>query len=171
MIGEFPAVPKRPKHVNRRDARQVFLLRLRDWMWPTAIAIAAATFFLARSSGPYRIGSITYVASTFGPLVILLAMMFAAVRWCAIGWCWVGAPLDHDPSRCGRCDYPLVGLDVIRGLVCCPECGGDLGVPSNRRRIPLARAMLDLPGLLIVLGALALVALVVLAAVGVVELD
>lgn len=171
MIGDAPVVPNKPPHFNRRDARQVFFLRLRDWMWPTAIAIAVAIVLLSRSSGPYHIGSVTYLANMYGPPLILIATVFAGVRWCAIGWCWMGAPSDHDPSRCDYCDYSLVGLDGIRDSKRCPECGSELAGPPTRRRIPIARMLLDLPGLLTVLAAFALVAVVMLALVGVVEFD
>ena len=40
-------LPKEPPNFDCRDAGQVLRLRLRDWLWPAAVAIAVAIPILA----------------------------------------------------------------------------------------------------------------------------
>jgi hypothetical protein len=155
-----------PPDFDCRDAMQVLRLRLRDWLWPAAVAIAVAIWILAQSKGTYRIGSVTYYANTYGPPLFLAAILFAGLRWCSIG-----RLRPRDPSRCGQCDYPLDWLAPSRGPQCCPECGADASGPPRKRRIPLSRMLLDLPGLLALLFPIFVVAMLLLAMLGVIELE
>jgi len=161
-----PALPKEPPNFDCRDAGQVLRLRLRDWLWPAAVAIAVAIPILAQSKGPYRIGSVTYYASTYGPPLFLAAILFAGLRWCLIG-----RLRPRDPSRCGQCNYPLDWLAPSRGPQRCPECGADASARQTKRRVPFNRLLLDLPGLLAVLFTICVVAMLLLAMLGVIELE
>ena len=164
-------MPKDPPNFDRRDAWRVLRLRFRDWMWPAAVVIAVVIPFLGRSNGAYQVGSLTYYANTFGLPLFLAAIAFAGVRWCWIGWCWTGWHPDRDPTRCGQCDYPIQWMESVPGPRCCPECGTDGSLPPTRRGIPLTRLLLDVPGLLAVLFPLSLFAMLLLAILGVIELD
>ena len=115
---------------------QVLQLRLRDWMWPSAVALALVILLLGRSSGPYPAGSITDFVNTIGVPVCLGLLAFAGIRWCSIGWLRPG-----DPAR---------------------RAGG---------RLSIARLLLDLPGLFVAGSAVWLVAMMLLAMFGVIELD
>jgi hypothetical protein len=156
-------LPKEPPNFDCRDAGQVLRQRFRDWWWPAAVVIAVVIPILGQSNGPYRIGSVTYYANTFGLPIFLAAILFAGLRWC-----WIGRLRPGDPTRCGHCDYPLDWMDSARGPQRCPECGGDA---SAKRRVPLSRILLDVPGVLAVLFPILVVAMVLLAMLGVIELD
>ncbi len=137
---------------------QVLRLRFRDWMWPTAIAIAFLIPILGRTGGePYRIGSLTYYANSCGGILLWLAAIFLA----GARWCWIGYLRPRDPSLCGRCGYPAAGLDDRDPSSRCPECGADAATgrrPPPRwslreslRGVPIARYLIDLPGILLML--------------------
>ena len=119
------------------SSAQVLQLRLRDWMWPSAMAMAIGIALLGQSDAvTYRIGSITYYANAYGPPLFLALLVFAGIRWC-----WIGSPRAFDPEQ------------------------------RARRRLPIARVLLDLPGLLVAGYAIWIVTMVVLGLVGVVDLD
>lgn len=159
-------LPKEPADFNCRDAGHVLRLRLRDWMWPATVVVAVAIPILAQSNGPYRIGSVTFYANTYGPPLFLGAIFFAGLRWC-----WIGRLRPRDPTRCADCNYPLDWLDPSRGPQRCPECGADASAQWPRRRLPLSRLLLDLPGLLAMLFCGWVVTILLLAIFGVIELD
>jgi hypothetical protein len=151
-------MPKEPPDFDCRSAWQVFRLRLRDWMWPTAIAVAIAIPIAGRTGGEtYKIGSITDYANSFGALVLWLAAIFFA----GFRWCMVGALRSRDRNRCARCGYPTTGLDDRDPSSLCPECGADAtarAVPTMRstlreafRGVPISRYLIDLPGILVML--------------------
>lgn len=53
-------MPKEPPDFDCRSAWQVLRLRVRDWMWPTAIAVAILIPILGRTGGePCKSGSVT----------------------------------------------------------------------------------------------------------------
>ena len=167
-------MPKEPPDFDCRNAWQVLRLRLRDWMWPAALAIVVVIPFLGRSSGTYQIGSVTYYANVFGPLVMLSAIVFAGVRWCCIGHL---RPRRAD--RCARCGYPTTGLDESDPASRCPECGADAAarrLPAPRSRIraifggaSLARWLVDLPGVLLLLVPVYVIVMIVLMIFGVID--
>ncbi len=164
-------MPRKPPNFDCRSTAQVLRLRLRDWMWPSALALAVVIPVLGRTDGPYAIGSMTYYLNVWGPKVMLAAMFFAGIRWCTLGWCWVGAARRADPTRCAHCDYHLGGLDAGQGPMRCPECGVDTATPPTWRRPSVARMSIDLPGLLLALAPVLLVAIVVLAVLRIIDLD
>ena len=126
-----------PASLDCYSSAQVLRLRLRDWMWPSAMAMAIGIALLGQSDGEtYRIGSITYYANVYGPPLFLALLVFAGIRWC-----WIGSPRAFDPEQ------------------------------RARRRLPIARVLLDLPGLLVAGYAIWIVTMVVLGLVGVVDLD
>lgn len=163
-------MPKKPPNFDCRSTWQVLRLRLRDWMWPCALALIIAIPFAGRSNGPYPIGSLTYYANTLGPPLMLAAMFFAGIRWCTLGWCWIGCTPRLDPNRCAHCDYHLAGLDARSGPVCCPECGVDTATPPAWRRPSILRTLIDLPGLLVALFPVFLIAIIMLALLGLIDL-
>jgi hypothetical protein len=164
-------MPKKPPNFDCRSVGQVLRLRLRDWMWPSALALVIAIPFAGRSSGPYPIGSLTYYANTLGPPLMLAAMIFAGIRWCTLGWCWIGATPQRDPTRCAHCDYLLAGLDAHQGPQRCPECGTDTTTPPTWRRPSIARMLIDLPGVLLASFPIFLIAILMLALFGLIDLD
>jgi DNA-directed RNA polymerase subunit RPC12/RpoP len=167
-------MPKEPPHFDCRSAWAVLRLRLKDWMWPAAIAGAIAIPYLGRTAGPYRIGSFTYYFQHFSPFLWLALVMFAGFRWS-----WIGRMRPRDRGACPRCGYRLDGLDARDPAARCPECGTDAATrrmlaarPSLRRTfdgLTLARALLDLPALLAVLLPVLLVTLLVLMIFGFIE--
>jgi hypothetical protein len=146
-------MPKEPANFDCRSAWAVLRLRLKDWMWPMAVAGAIAIPLLGRTAGPYRIGSFTYYFQIFGPWLWLALVMFAGFRWS-----WIGHMRPRDRGACPRCGYRLDGLDARDPAAHCPECGADAATrrmlaarPSLRRTfdgLTLGRALLDLPALL-----------------------
>ena len=143
-------------------------------MWPTALAIVIAIPLLGRSDGPYPIGSITFFANVFGPWVVLAAIAFAGARWCSIGHL---RPRGRD--GCGRCGYPTAGRAAGAAAGRCPECGAE---PSDQaserdrstlretfRGVPIARLLLDLPGLLLLLVPPYVIAMAILILFGVID--
>ncbi|MHC4846227.1 MAG: hypothetical protein ACYTCU_08700 [Planctomycetota bacterium] len=82
-----------PADVDVRNPAQVLRLRLRDWVWPAAIAVAMAIAFLGGYSGTYRVGSITYYANVYGLPLFVAALAFAGIRWF-----WIGRPGPGDPA-------------------------------------------------------------------------
>ncbi|MHC5211792.1 MAG: hypothetical protein ACYTG2_13820 [Planctomycetota bacterium] len=130
-----------PADVDCRSALQVLRLRLHDWMWPTALAAAIAIVFLGSHSGTYRIGSVTYYANTYGPPLFVALLLFAGVRWC-----WIGRPGVGDPAQRTSGRFPFA-------------------------RLPIARLLLDLPGLLVAGFAAWIVVMLVLGTFGVIDLD
>ena len=143
-------MPTEPPDFDCRNPVQVLRLRFRDWMWPTALAIAVAIPFLGQSNGTYRIGSVTYYANTYGPSIFLAAIVFAAARWY-----WIGRLRPFASDRCPRCGYSTTGLDAAGSAVRCPECGTEAGPGRSAsqparfrerfRAAPISRLLLDLP--------------------------
>ena len=160
-------MPKEPPDFDHRDTVAVLLLRLRDWCWPVAIAIAVTIPILGRTSGgAYKIGSITYYANTYGLCIFLPAIFIAGLRWC-----WIGRMRSAAPNHCLRCGYHLEGAVSEAGVQCCPECGADQSTAGKRRRIPLMRLLLDLPGILAMLLPIGLAVMLMLAMLGILDLD
>lgn len=164
-------MPKKPPNFDCRSTAQVLRLRFRDWMWPSALALTIAIPFAGRSSGPYPIGSLTYYANTLGPPLMLAALTFTGIRWCTLGWCWIGATPRRDPTRCAQCDYPLAGLEPCQGPQICPECGTDTCTPPTWSRPSITRTLIDLPGLLLASLPIFLIAILMLALFGLIDLD
>jgi hypothetical protein len=173
------AMPAEPPTFDCRSARQVLRLRCRDWLWPTAIAIAVAITVLGRTGGePYRIGSVTdYMNTKEAKFVWLAAIAFAGARWC-----WIGRWRARSSECCRRCGYPTNGFHESDPASRCPECGADAAArwrPSPRSRVretfggaSLARWLLDLPGLLVLLyGVVGLVLFVLIIVFRVVQID
>jgi hypothetical protein len=161
------ALPIQPPNFDCRDPMDVLRLRLRDWWWPTAAVIAMAIPFLGRSSGlTYQIGSLAYYANTYGLLVFLPAIFLAGLRWC-----WVGRLRPRDPNRCGHCNYRLDWMNAEPGPRHCPECGAAASGSTGRRRVPIARLLLDLPGILAMLFPIGLAVMLMLAMLGLLDLD
>ena len=151
-------MPKEPPDFDCRNAWQVLRLRFRDWMWPTAIAVAIAIPIAGRTGGEtYKIGSITDYANSFGALMLWLAAIF----FTGFRWCMVGRLRPRDRHRCARCGYPTTGLDDRDPSSLCPECGAEATtrhVPTLRstlreafRGVPISRYLIDLPGILVML--------------------
>lgn len=160
-------MPKETVNFDCRNPGDVLRLRLRDWCWPTAAVIAIAIPFLAQTGGGvYKIGSITDYANTYGLCIFLPAIFFAGLRWC-----WVGRLRSAAPNRCPQCDYRLDWMTPESGPRCCPECGADPSAAGKRRRIPLMRILLDVPGVLAMLFPIGLFAMLVLAMLGLLDLD
>ena len=164
-------MPKLPPNFDPLDPRAVLRLRFRDWMWPAAVAVAVAIPLLGWSDGPYRIGSVTYYASMLGLPVFLAASLFAGLRWC-----WIGRVGRRAANLCGRCGYPLDRLAAAGGPPRCPECGTVASTSTTGRRVPFReippiRLLIDLPGVLAILFPLLTVGLVVLAVIGVINID
>ena len=161
------SLPKEPPDFDCRNPADVLRLRLRDWCWPTAAVIAVAIPFLGRSSGlTYQIGSLAYYANTYGLLVFLPAIFLAGLRWC-----WVGRLRPRDPNRCGQCSYRLDWMNAEPGPRHCPECGAAASGSTGRRRVPIARLLLDLPGILAMLLPIGLAVMLMLAMLGLLDLD
>lgn len=167
-------MPKEPTNFDCRSARAVLRLRLKDWMWPMAVAGAILIPLLGRTDGPYRIGSFTYYFQHFGPFLWLVLVMFAGIRWSLIG-----RMRPRDRSVCPRCGYTLDGLVARDPDARCPECGTDAATrrmlaarPSLRQTfegLTLPRALLDLPALVAVLLPFYLVTIIVLIVFGVID--
>lgn len=144
-------------------------VRLRDWCWPFAVVIAVAIPFLGvtlSTGGTYRIGSFTYHLNTQGPIVFLLATFIAGLRWC-----WIGRLRAPDPNRCIGCHYRLDWLNPDEMPQRCPECGRNASRMPASRRIPVARLLLDLPGVLAMLFPIGIVGLILLSILGFIDLD
>ena len=161
-------MPKEPPDFDCRDAVQVLRLRLRDWMWPTALMVVMAivTFGYFDNTSPYRIGSLTYYVNTFGPILILLGLLFAGLRWCLLG-----RLRPHDSLRCAQCNYPLDWSASLPDAKQCPECGTSCSAARSKHRAPFTRRLLDLPGLLAALFAVFVIIVLVLASRGVIDFD
>ena len=147
----------------------MFRLRLRDWCWPVTAVIAVAIPFLAvtlSTGGAYRIGSVTYHLNTQGPIVFLLATFIAGLRWC-----WIGRLRASDPNRCLECHYRLDHLNVDERPRRCPECGRRASTMPASRRIPVARLLVDLPGVLAMLFPIGIVVIILLSILGFIDLD
>ena len=144
-------------------------LRLRDWLWPAATLIAVTIPFLAvalTNGGTYQIGSFAYYLNTDGQLVFLLAIFIAGLRWC-----WIGRLRAPDPNRCLGCHYRLDGLDTDETPKRCPECGLKGSTVPAGRRIPIARLLLDLPGVLAMLFPIGIIVIILLGILGLIDLD
>lgn len=168
-------MPKEPADFDCRSAAQVLRLRLRDWMWPLAAAIAVTIPVLGNNGGvPYKIGSVTYYANTYGPSVFLLSIVFAGLRWC-----WIGHLRPRPKNRCGSCGYPTTGLAGTDSITRCPECGAEASLVAGLARpagasgvfsgVPLARWLIDLPGLLALLFVGYVVVILILLASGLID--
>jgi hypothetical protein len=172
-------VPKVPPDFDCCHAGQVLRLRFRDWMWPLAILTCVGVFVASRPTSPngvYRIGSLTYYANMLGPLVVFVLVPLAGARWC-----WLGRVRPMPAGRCGGCGYDLAGLAAAGasgGGVRCPECGvvdslavvgAGAATRRPRRRVPLVRRLIDLPGLLLMLTWLYMVVAVGLIIFGVID--
>jgi len=169
-------MPKEPPDFDCRSAWQVLRLRLRDWMWPTAIAVAIAIPIAGRTGGEtYKIGSITDYANSFGALMLWLAAIF----FTGFRWCMVGRLRPRDRHRCARCGYPTTGLDDRDPTSLCPECGADAttrrvptirsGLRETFRGVPIRRYLIDLPGILVMLYPLLGIVAMLLMIFGVIE--
>jgi hypothetical protein len=53
----------------------------------------------------------------------------------------------------------------------CPECGAAASGSTGRRRVPIARVLLDLPGILAMLLPIGLAVMLMLAMLGLLDLD
>ena len=186
-------MPKEPDKFDCRSVRQVLKLRFRDWMWPTALAIAILIPWVANAqndaavisavansqsspAGADRIGSLTYYLNAHGPLIMLAAIGFAGVRWC-----WLGHLRPCGKQRCACCGYLIGGFADSPPNPRCSECGADATVQrtptvgsllrESFRGVTIARVAIDLPGLLL-LGFVAFVlVLITLLAFGVIPSD
>ena len=171
-------MPVDSRDCDGRDPAQVLRLRFRDWVWPSALAVVIILPLIGSSfaPGPYRIGSFQFYVNAYGPTVWLLAMFVAGARWC-----WIGRMRPRRENCCGRCGYPTRGLDPSDAHGRCPECG--TGFPAShpgtrrsgfRRRfegLTFLRALLDLPGLLLMSFPAYVVTLLFLVILGVIEID
>lgn len=112
-------MPKEPSDFDCRSVRQVLKLRFRDWMWPTAVAIAILVPWVANAQndaelisafansqsdppGSHRTGSLNDYLNAYGLFVMLAAIGFAGVRWC-----WLGHLRPREDRRCAECGYPI----------------------------------------------------------------
>ena len=161
-------LPKEPPNFDCRDAIAVLLLRLRDWCWPLAIASAVTISLLARTNGvAYKVGSITdYANSPCALLTFFLLIFIAGLRWC-----WVGRVRAHGPGRCRHCGYRLDWMETGAEPQRCPECGEATSAARPARRIPIARLLVDLPGVLAMLVPTGFVVMILLAFVGLLDFD
>lgn len=169
-------MPKEPPDFDCRSALQVLRLRVRDWMWPAALAIAVAITVLNRSALPREPGAIALLLGVFGPWVLIGALVFASARWC-----WIGRLRPRGANQCARCGYPTTGLDDSDPASRCPECGAgpdDRRTPTaalpflaSIRGAPISRWLIDLPGVLGLLFAIFMFTMLVLIVFGVVVLD
>jgi hypothetical protein len=163
-----PPLPKEPPSFDCRDAIAVLLLRLRDWYWPVAIAIAVTIPLLARTNGAaYKIGSITYYANSPCAVLTFFLLFFIA----GLRWCWIGRIRPHASGRCQQCGYRLDGAETGPEPPRCPECGEAVAAPPRRRRIPVARRLVDLPGVLAMLIPVGFILIILLALVGLLDFD
>jgi len=137
-------MPSEPPDFDSLDWRQVLRLRLRDRFWQAAILLGIAIAAMG-SIGGWRAAPLLWLerhgAIPFGVLLVV-----AGIRWC-----WVGRVSSARGDRCGGCGYSTIGLDPAGR---CPECGAEARERRNLRTIPVARVVLDLPGVLAaILGA------------------
>lgn len=165
-----------PKNFDCRSASQVLALRLRDWMWLTAVAVAMVIPLLALVNGSeaYRIGSFTFYLNTYGPLTMLAASFIAGLRWC-----WLGHLRPSDARRCAICGNPLAGPGDSQLDARCSGCGADATTqrtPTPRswiresfHGVRIARLAIDLPGMLLLLYPLFVLVMVILMLFGVVD--
>ena len=146
----------------------MLLLRIRDWCWPLAIAIAVTIPLLGRTNGgAYKIGSITYYANTpCAVLTFFLLFFVAGLRWCSIG-----RIRPYGPGRCRTCGYRLVWTETSAVPERCPECGDATAVKTRGRRITIARRLVDLPGVVAMLIPVGFIVMILLAMVGLFDLD
>lgn len=171
-------MPVDSRDCDGRDPAQVLRLRFRDWVWPSALALAIILPVLKSVlvPPPYRIGSPEDYLLLCGLPVWLLAMFVAGARWC-----WIGRMRPRREDCCGRCGYPTRGLDPSDALGRCPECGTRFAAshPGTRRSVfrrrfeglTFLRALLDLPGLLLMSFPAYVVTLLLLVTLGVIEID
>lgn len=70
-------LPKEPPDFDCRDVVQVLRLRLRDWIWSTALMVVMTIVTLGYfdNTSSCRIGSLTDYVNTFGPLLILVGIL------------------------------------------------------------------------------------------------
>jgi hypothetical protein len=169
-------MPREPDNFDCRSVRQVLFLRLRDWMWPSALAVVVTVplMFQTDASGTYRIGSVAHFVSIFGPPIMLMAIVFAGLRWC-----WLGHLRPRDANCCARCGYPIGKVHHAEGAARCSECGATSTIQRTAtlrtliresfRGVSLARFLLDVPGLLLLLLPLSIFVIVTLIVVGVID--
>lgn len=136
-------MPTEPADFDPHRSWQVLRLRARDWVWPAVLVLAAAVMVLNAIGLPRQAGSVEDFLQEFGPIVFGVLLAIAGVRWC-----WVGRLRGPRPDRCGRCGYAMTGLDPADDSVRCPECGADGRERRMTCPVPLARVLLDLPGVL-----------------------
>ena len=161
-------MPKEPPNFDCRDAIAVLLLRLRDWCWPVAIASAVTIPILGRTNGvAYKIGSIAYYANTPCAVLAFFLLFFIA----GLRWCWIGRIRPYGPGRCRKCGYRLIWTRTSPVPERCPECGEATAVPTRGRRISIARRLVDLPGVLAMLVPIGFLVMILLAVVGLLDLD
>ncbi|MAC74407.1 MAG: hypothetical protein CMJ22_02320 [Phycisphaerae bacterium] len=161
-------MPKEPPNFDCRDAIAVLLFRLRDWCWPVAIAVAVTIPILGGTGGgTYKVGSLTYYANTpCAVLTFFLVIFIAGLRWC-----WVGRIRAHGPGRCRHCGYRLDWVEAGAEPQRCPECGEATSATRPARRISIARLLVDLPGVLAMLVPIGFLVMILLAVVGLLDLD
>jgi hypothetical protein len=140
--GSHP-MPTEPADFDPHRSLQVLRLRVRDWLWPSALMLAAAMLMLGAIEPSRFAGSMGTLFDEYGPIVFGVLLAIAGVRWC-----WVGRLRGPRPDRCGGCGYAMTGLDPSDELVRCPECGADGRERRATRPVPLGRVLLDLPGVL-----------------------
>jgi predicted RNA-binding Zn-ribbon protein involved in translation (DUF1610 family) len=164
-------MPTEPPDFDCCNAGQVLRLRFRDWMWPLAILMNVGILVLVRAvatSGPYRIGSLTFFVNIYGPPLMLVLFPLAGARWC-----WLGRVRRMPAGRCAACGYHLTGLTGAE--VRCPECGladvaaGATASKRPRRRVPLSRWLIDLPGLFLIVATAIIFVGAVLMMMGVID--
>ena len=137
-------MPTEPADFDPNRCSQVLRLRFRDWVWPIALLLAASIPVLASIDVRGIARPIGEFCNEYGPIMFGALLVVAGVRWC-----WVGRLGAPRPDRCGRCGYAMMGLDQSDPAVRCPECGADGRERTAMRPVPLARVLLDLPGVLV----------------------
>ena len=140
-------MPTEPADFDPNRCSQVLRLRFRDWVWPIALLLAASIPVLASIDVRGIARPIGEFCNEYGPIMFGALLVVAGVRWC-----WVGRLGAPRPDRCGRCGYAMMGLDQSDPAVRCPECGADGRERTAMRPVPLARVLLDLPGVVVGLG-------------------
>jgi hypothetical protein len=136
-------MPTEPADFDPHRCSPVLRLRCRDWVWPSTLLLAAAMLMLGAIEPPRFAGSMGTLFDEYGPVAFGVLLAVTGVRWC-----WVGRLRGPRPDRCGGCGYAMTGLDPSDESVRCPECGADGRERRATRPVPLARVLLDLPGVL-----------------------
>ena len=132
------------------------------------IASAVTIPILGRTNGAaYKIGSIAYYANTPSAVLAFFLLFFIA----GLRWCWIGRIRPYGPGRCRKCGYRLIWTRTSPVPERCPECGEATSAARPARRIPIARLLVDLPGVLAMLVPTGFVVMILLAFVGLLDFD